>query len=90
VLLAVSVGYGGLKPYRELRAGLQEAFDPGWSERGFGRPREDDVARWLVMKIKLEERICGAPGERRSRRLPTREGESLTHALNGANRRCRR
>jgi hypothetical protein len=83
VLLAVSVGYSGLKPYRELRAGLQEAFYPGWSERWFGfRPREDDVARWLVMKIKLEERICGAPGERRSRRLPTRKVKSLTHALN--------
>jgi hypothetical protein len=83
VLLAVSVGYSGLKPYRELRHCLQEVLYPEWSKQGFGfRPEEDDVATWLEMKIELEDRICGAPGERRSRLLPTREIESLTHALN--------
>jgi hypothetical protein len=83
VLLAVSVGYSGLKPYRELRQCLQEVFYPGWSKQGFGfRPEDHDVEMWLEMKIKLEERICGVPGERRSRWVPTREVESLTHALN--------
>jgi hypothetical protein len=83
VLLAVSVGYSGLKPYRELRACLQEVLYPGWSKQKYGfRPRVDDLATWLKMKISLEERICGAPGERRSRLLPTREVKSLTHALN--------
>jgi hypothetical protein len=56
---------------------------PKWNKQGFGfRPEEDDLATRLEMKIKLEDRICGAPGERRSRLLPTREIESLTHGLN--------
>jgi hypothetical protein len=83
VLLAVSMRYSGLKPYRELRDGLQARFHPQWSKQGFGfRPNETNVGTWLDMKIKLEQRICGAPGERRSRLRPTTEVESLTHALN--------
>jgi hypothetical protein len=83
LLLAVSVGYSGLRPYRELRHCPQEVLYPEWSKQGFGfRPQEDDLATWLEMKIKLEDLICGAPGERRSRLMPTREVESLTHALN--------
>jgi hypothetical protein len=83
VLFLVSVRYSGLKPYRELRQGRQDQFDPGWSKEGFRfRPEELDVKTWLDMKIKLEDRICGVPGERRSRLRPTTKVESLTHALN--------
>jgi hypothetical protein len=46
------------------------------------RPNETNVGTWLDMKVKLEQGICGASGERRSRLRPTTEVESLTHALN--------
>jgi len=83
LLLGVSVRYSVLKPYRELRHDYQAKFDPGWRKEGFGfRVAETDLVTWLDHKIKLEERICGAPGERRSRWLPTTNVKSLTHALN--------
>jgi hypothetical protein len=83
MLFVVSVRYSGLKPYRELRHDCQGEFDPHWSNERIGfRLEETDVRTWLYMKIKLEERICGAPGERRSRRRPTKDVESLAHALN--------
>jgi hypothetical protein len=83
VLLVVSLRYSGLKPYRELRHNYQAEFDPGWSKQGFGFRREEtNLEGWLTRKIELEERICGVPGERKSRRRPTKNVISLTHALN--------
>lgn len=82
-LLVVSVRFSGLKPYRELRHDFQGEFDPKWSDKQIGFRREaTNLKKWLEMKIELEERICGAPGERRSRRRPTIDIESLAHALN--------
>ena len=83
VLLVVSWTFSGLKPYREFRADRQAAFYPRRPKQGFAFcPQETDLERWLEMKIRVEERICGAPGERQSRRWPTRRVKSLTHALN--------
>jgi hypothetical protein len=84
VLLAVSVLFGGLKPYREIRSEHQDRFDPTWKERdewiGF-RVDEADLEKWLVAKIQLEERIYGPLGERERRWWPTRDPESLGEAL---------
>lgn len=84
VLLAVSLLFGGLKPYREIRRGHQDRFDPTWKKRGewIGfRTDEADRERWLVEKIRLEERIYGRLGERGRRWWPTRDPKSLGEAL---------
>jgi hypothetical protein len=82
VLLAVSVGFAGLEPYRELRKDCQGKFDPSWAGRCVGfRRHEADLAEWLLSKIKLEEHIYGPLGERKCRWWPTRNVKSLGEAL---------
>jgi hypothetical protein len=83
LVVAVSVRFGGLKPYRELRSDHQRSFDPTWDERSIGfRRDETDLETWLGEKIRLEEKICGDPGERRNRVRPVRDPGSLAEALN--------
>jgi hypothetical protein len=80
-LLAVSLSFSGLKPYRELRRDYQRQFDPSWGGRWVGFRRDESaLADWLLSKIKLEERIYGSVAERR-RWWPTRKAGSLSEAL---------
>jgi hypothetical protein len=82
MLVAVSVRFAGLKPYRGLRRDHQRHLDPNWREDciGFGRD-ETNLEKWLLSKIALEERICGSLGERERRWWPTRQVDSLGDAL---------
>jgi hypothetical protein len=82
MLLAVSVRFAGLKPYRGLRRDHQHHFDPSWREEYIGFRRDEvDLEKWLLSKISLEERICGPLGERERRWWPTQQAASLGQAL---------
>jgi hypothetical protein len=83
-MLAMSVAFGGLKPYREIRREHQRSYDPTWKSRGESigfRVDDRELDRWLVEKIRLEEKIYGRLGERERRWWPAREPESLSDAL---------
>lgn len=63
---------------------LKPSFDPTWKTNdesiGF-RVDEADLEKWLLEKIRLEERIYGRLGERERRWWPTRDPKSLGEAL---------
>ena len=83
-VLAVSIFFGGLKPYREIRAVYQGAVDPNFEREAASLPfRKDDadLADWLNKKIELERRIYGPLIDRKWRWVPLPKVESLRDGI---------
>ncbi len=82
IIVAVSVRFMGLKPYRVLRSEAQPEFDPEWDQQSMRfREGEENVGEWLEQKIRLEAEVYGLPGER-NRWWPKWEPKTLVEGLN--------